>query len=204
VGSIDWARRLGWKFDPGTLSSGEGTVLDENCLLLRLMPGGWFYQNMVTISQLHQDHALTLLDERARRITRIEENDRPMDTLGRGPFTIFARELFPAVGNAAIQSVRVQAYVDAARVACAVERHRIAHGALPDALPQLVPRFLDHIPADVLDGQPLRYRRPAEGGYVVYSVGWNRIDDGGKVGWTSGPKPSLDLKTGDWVWSLPR
>jgi len=60
----------------------------------------------------------------------------------------------------------------------AVERYRLANGALPDSLGDLVPKFLDAVPIDPFDGQPLRYRKLTKG-YVVYSVGEDGKDDGG-------------------------
>lgn len=69
-------------------------------------------------------------------------------------------------------------YLRAARVGCAVERFRVAHGTLPAALEELVPQFLDAIPADPVDGRPLKFRR-LERGYVVYSVGEDGTDHGG-------------------------
>jgi hypothetical protein len=65
-----------------------------------------------------------------------------------------------------------------ARTALALERYRLAQGALPDSLDQLVPQYADAIPADPFDGQPIRYKL-LDKGYAVYSVGWNESDDGG-------------------------
>jgi hypothetical protein len=61
----------------------------------------------------------------------------------------------------------------------AVERYRLARGALPGTLRDLVPTYLADVPADPFDGKPLRYKR-LERGYVVYSVGPDGNDDGGK------------------------
>ncbi len=67
----------------------------------------------------------------------------------------------------------------AARTACAVERWRLVHpDRLPDSLAELVPKFLDRVPVDPIDGQPLRYRKTARG-YCIYSIGTNLQDDGG-------------------------
>jgi hypothetical protein len=72
------------------------------------------------------------------------------------------------------------AQVRATRTAIAVERWRLAHNSdLPDSLAQLVPDFLPLVPPDPFDGQPLRYKKLARG-YVVYSVGPDFTDDGGK------------------------
>ena len=67
---------------------------------------------------------------------------------------------------------------DAARLAVALARFRLAHGDWPAALDELVPAFLDALPADRITGGPLRYAvrgdRP-----VVWSLGADRDDDGG-------------------------
>jgi hypothetical protein len=96
----------------------------------------------------------------------------------------------------------MQTYVDEARLACALERYRSANGKLPETIEALAPRFIEKIPNDVIDGQPLRYRVKAGGNYVIYSIGWNETDDGGEVVWTSGKTPTVDIAKGDWVWQM--
>jgi hypothetical protein len=68
----------------------------------------------------------------------------------------------------------------AARVALAIERYRLANGgALPERLGQLVPAYLEAIPEDPFDDQPLRFvKQPV--GYTVYSVGVDGEDNGGR------------------------
>jgi len=70
-------------------------------------------------------------------------------------------------------------YLRAAQVALAVERFRLATGGLPDSLERLVPVYLETVPRDPFDGAPLRYRKLAPG-FVVYSVGEDEKDDGGR------------------------
>ena len=72
------------------------------------------------------------------------------------------------------------AKIRAARTALAIQRYRLAHNnALPSRLDDLVPAFLDAVPTDPFGGKPLRYQqRPA--GFVVYSVGRDGVDNGGK------------------------
>jgi hypothetical protein len=62
----------------------------------------------------------------------------------------------------------------------AIHVYRLEKGRVPGDLGTLVPNFLEAVPIDPFDGQPIRYRI-GEGDYVVYSVGWNRRDDGGEV-----------------------
>jgi len=68
----------------------------------------------------------------------------------------------------------------AAEAGLAVERYRLASSyALPDSLSQVVPKYLTAVPDDPYDGKPLRYKKLSPKGYVVYSIGRNRLDDGG-------------------------
>lgn len=68
----------------------------------------------------------------------------------------------------------------AALTACAVERFRLKHSSkLPERLDQLVPEFLTAVPLDPFDGRPLRYSLTGDG-YVLYSVGPDKADDGGR------------------------
>ena len=69
-------------------------------------------------------------------------------------------------------------------MACALERCRLAQGQYPASLDALVPTWLKQVPTDLLaaGGAPLKYRREADGGFVLYSVGLNRVDDQGKPG----------------------
>jgi len=66
-----------------------------------------------------------------------------------------------------------------AQVSLAVQRYRLATGNLPDTLADFVPTYLDAVPEDPFDGRTLRYEK-LETGFVVYSVGEDRRDDGGK------------------------
>jgi hypothetical protein len=109
----------------------------------------------------------------------------------------------PALSKALRRSARMQTSLDAARVGVALERHRLANDALPENLEALVPRYLAKIPTDLVDGKPLRYRRDADGGYSLYSVGWNQTDDGGEVARSKGKDSNPDIAKGDWVWEMP-
>lgn len=52
------------------------------------------------------------------------------------------------------------------------------HGSYPDQLSDLVPAYLESIPADLFAGAPPRYVRKGDG-YLLYSVGRNLKDGGG-------------------------
>lgn len=88
--------------------------------------------------------------------------------------------LMLSVTNTADRSRQGQALLRTLRATIAVERHRLAKGAWPASLGDLVPAYLDAAPLDPIDGAPLRYVRHAEG-VTVYSVGHDGKDDGGKI-----------------------
>jgi hypothetical protein len=73
------------------------------------------------------------------------------------------------------------AHLRMALTALAVERFRLGMGRWPQSLGALAPAYLEAAPDDPFDGKPLRYRR-LDGGFVVYSVGRDGVDDGGKDG----------------------
>jgi hypothetical protein len=91
--------------------------------------------------------------------------------------------------------------VDMARVACALERCRLAQGEYPETLGALSPRFIETVPHDVIGGQPLKYRQTGNGQFMLYSVGWNETDDGGAVVLRKPLKLTIDYENGDWVWA---
>lgn len=82
-----------------------------------------------------------------------------------------------------------------------MERYRLVHGSLPEAIDSLVPEHFASVPEDPLDGMPLRYKR-LDRGYVIYSVGEDRRDNGGK------PRPPEDgerhYETWDVVFQVQR
>jgi len=62
----------------------------------------------------------------------------------------------------------------------ALELFRRRNGRYPERLDELVPTSLPAVPTDRISGDPVRYRL-IDGKPVVYSVGCDRIDDGGRV-----------------------
>lgn len=96
------------------------------------------------------------------------------------PQRIFSAMLLPSLQKVGTRFAAFEARRRAALAAAAVERYRLGHqGRLPENLAALVPEFLPQVPIDPFDGQPLRYHTLSKG-YVIYSVGRDRHDDGGK------------------------
>jgi hypothetical protein len=72
--------------------------------------------------------------------------------------------------------------------AVAAHRYKLTHGHFPARLQDLVPSFTSSIPHDWFSGEPLRYRLLPGDRFLVYSVGINRLDDGGN----SPPSPGIN------------
>lgn len=87
--------------------------------------------------------------------------------------------LFPAILMCDQATQRGQINSNAVLTALAVIRYERKHGSLPESLDEIVGEYLKEVPLDLLDGKPLRYRRQ-NGGFIIYSVGVNGVDDGGQ------------------------
>jgi hypothetical protein len=87
--------------------------------------------------------------------------------------------LLPPVDRILKRESECAAWLIMAQTALAVERFRLATDRLPKKLSELVPQLLPAVPLDPFDGAPLRYK-PLVNGYVVYSIGPDGRDDGGK------------------------
>jgi hypothetical protein len=65
------------------------------------------------------------------------------------------------------------------RVAFALAAYRADRGRYPAQLADLAPKYLAAVPDDHFAGKSLTYR-PTPEGYLIYSVGANGKDDGGR------------------------
>lgn len=87
--------------------------------------------------------------------------------------------MFPSYGRVVLLFEYGTQRRDAALTAIALELHRRRTGDWPATLDDLVPHFLPAVPRDRYDGGPLKYR-VRDGRAVLYSVGADRDDDGGR------------------------
>lgn len=216
LSGIEYYHHLGFGAKPAELmfadSNGGAQSPPAYVNTISVLPGGLFYQNMLAIARMHQEHTIAALDEQQHRIYP-EISDglaAAVKNMSFTPYNIFAKLLMPAFANSGRKSARCQTYVDAGQIACALERYRLAQGHLPDVLAALVPQFIEKIPTDVIDGKPLHYKKISDASYELYSIGWNQVDDGGIAAFAKGKsngrdkeKVASDEKAGDWVWLLP-
>jgi hypothetical protein len=186
---IAWARRREFQ-------------MPVKALLIRALPAGWVYQNQLTVDRFYMESYLPVMDWENRRIKprQLVAVVDGLESARTTPYNVMCKLMTPALTPTSQKGALSQTGVGQAAVACALERYRLAHGELPENLDVLVPQFLARVSDDVIDGQPLRYHRTAANQFVLYSIGWNEIDDGGQIAWTKGTQPRQDLEQGDWVW----
>lgn len=153
---------------------------------------GWIYQNQVTIARMDQKLIDSYdLTNDLIHMDLVNSFKQQQKTLGSHLKTLIAAietDFSKALSRAAFD----QTDANEARIACAIERYRIAHGNLPDTLDALTPQFIEKLPHDIMNGQPLKYHRLSNEQFQLYSIGWNQTDDGGIT--------ATNIEQGDWGW----
>jgi hypothetical protein len=115
---------------------------------------------------------------------------------------LLVRSLAPKLIKIAEGYQLSRAELRCAIVAIAAERYRRAGGRWPDSLEALQGAgYLREVPTDLYDGRPLRMRR-LEDGLVVYSVGPDGQDNGGRLDHRNVRAPGTDL--GFRLWDAAR
>lgn len=164
-------------------------------------PKGWVYADMARIATVQQKW-LDLLDDRDIGLRPTGFEFRTHDLLESSFLTKIQRLLsantLPSLAGIVPRGFYAQAGIDQTRAALALERYRLANGDFPSALAPLVPQFIAAVPTDVMTGQPLQYRRISPEDFILWSIGWDAIDDGGKA--PDSDRNPLTQK-GDWVWT---
>ncbi len=182
------------------LMNEEGMPKRSDGWLYYLYPSGWLYQTQVR-SNRYTDELVAQFDPVHHRWhgergtpSAWENITITTDTLRYLLFGMAA----PFSSVVAQKHVQAATVLDQTRLACALERFRIGHGAYPVTLAELSPEFLPQQPMEVLNGEPYHYRCPDGEHFVLYSVGFDLHDDGG----VNDPKLKPN-KQKDWVWTYP-
>jgi len=199
-----------WITQRGRLRREAGVVGVEGYSPGLYFASGWLRQNQARIAEFHQRMLETyrplatnlpasglkpLLDQGEREIDDLlKQHHRGVAT----PYNLLARLLLPALSRGVQKAALGQHVILCARTGCALERYRLKHGAHPETLAALAPEFVPEIPRDLMDGQPLRYARTADGRFRLWSVGLDGKDDRGEPAKSS--QGGANEAHGDWVW----
>jgi hypothetical protein len=169
-------------------------------------PGGWWDDNMSQMASFLL-HEMATVDPQSQRVfPEVDFGFQHRVDLARArwdataPWNIWFTLAAPALDAVMQKYAYAQNWVDEARIACALERYRLTHNTYPDSLDALVPVCIDELPHDIINGQPYHYRLRPDGTFLLYSVGWNQTDDGGKVVYKKDAPTQIDNQQGDWVW----
>jgi hypothetical protein len=104
---------------------------------------------------------------------------------------VFLSLLTPALGRAAEIGHRQRTNVEATISILALQRYKADKGSFPNDLQELVTAgYLRELPADVYSGKALVYRKIDES-FILYSIGDDFEDDGGKPGTDRKGRPRL-------------
>lgn len=131
------------------------------------------------------------LREVTRRLEEVRRASVPWDEVwraerryitqsARNPFAwlIAYPPIIPAKLKAQQKDAAILSKLSLLSVELALRCHQAEHGKPPAQLKGLTPEFLKDIPLDPFKGKPLVYR-PKGTNWVLYSVGPDRVDDGG-------------------------
>lgn len=78
-------------------------------------------------------------------------------------------------------------------LAFALAAYYADHKKYPAALADLAPKYIERVPTDLFSGKSLVYK-PTDAGYLLYSVGVNGTDDGGKTFGDDPPGDDLRIR----------
>lgn len=108
-----------------------------------------------------------------------------------------AGALVPNISATLLKRATLEAMFDTARVGIACKIYKNLNGDFPEKLAELSPEILEEIPVDPFTGEPFIYKKE-EAGFIVYSIGSNLKDEGGKGTWII---TSIVMeKDDDWAW----
>jgi hypothetical protein len=220
IAIMDFVRKRGVGTLLELLGPGQPTPVDKDVadFFSRIVPSGWWRLEQLNYCRLFGLQVAGTFDGANKRVypDRIQSNIHALEEAfaGRNPFgTIFLRHqllstiLLPALSKIPLTAAVAQTATEQAVVACALERYRLANGQFPDTLDALVPRFIPELPHDVIVGEPYKYRRTADGQFVLYSAGGSEKDHSSGSGnedfLGKYIKTLLEGKEGDWVWQYP-
>jgi hypothetical protein len=166
---------------------------------------GWLKENHAVMLELTTEAveiAKLPVDEQVERFEQLNRKARKVRSEGWPTLRYAFGSLgVPAVIKVAQSFARSRVELRCAVAGLAAERFRIAHGSWPKELDDLAPQFLTATPLDLFDGKQLKLRR-FDDGMLIYSVGPDGADHGGKVNRKLSPSEPQDF--GFRLWDVAR
>lgn len=184
--------------DTSNLFRAMGNGVDYPGLrIFEFMPTGWWLQNGAFARRNYVENVFPLYDATTRRVDlaglKLSAETRKSERWA--PYRFFAHALMVTVDRVGHTVTRAQTRIDLTRTALALERWRLSHGEYPAALAEVPAEWGVGDLHDLATGEPFHYRRDEHGGFLLYAIGSDGVDDGGQPADTAQP-----WTTGDWVW----
>jgi len=137
--------------------------------------------------------------ERLNVLPSAEQHVAPSEAPQIVTLTLLLSFVTPAYEHVARLAWRLKTHEIATVTVLAIQRYFRANGSYPDSLDRLVERgYLKEPPKDPFGQGTLTYRK-TDNGFLLYSWGTNRKDDGGQLGTGSQGQPRMWADNGDWV-----
>jgi hypothetical protein len=116
-----------------------------------------------------------------------------------------AKILWEPFASPSVMYIQIPAYYEAHfhlhRLVLALAAYHNDKHSYPKKLADLSPKYIDSIPLDPFSDQDYKYSQLPDGGYLLYSIGRNRKDDGGKKLeldiWSDDKAPSEEERSWD-------
>ena len=179
-GFCDLIREAGFRKRVQLWFGGIKTKLTWESGLVASLPSRVFRDNQLRINQHFDELDAKVSSDGARFAPDRETPNSPENLRGLDTYYYFLHLAFrPLFERGMNQFISTQTLVDQFRIAMALERFRMARGAHPETLSQLVPNFMLELPRDTFSGEPMIYRRTEGDRFFLYSVGRDKNDDGG-------------------------
>lgn len=128
-----------------------------------------------------------------------QDNAEPSLSLPMSALNIFFSIVTPTYERVAQQAWRLKTHESGVITLLAIQRYFRANGSYPDNLGRLVEQGLLKEPLPDPFGRGTLSYRKTDTGFVLYSWGANRQDDGGRWGTDSKGQPRMWADNGDWV-----
>lgn len=173
LGSESWDELLGWTFYKALLP-------DDQAFHLRTM------HELIEIARLPRYEQLARFEEFSQRFRQQAAEAK------KSRKRILTALMLPATDKLAEACIRDKAVRRCAIAALAAERYRMANHDWAKKLDDLCPRYLDQVPVDPFDGNPLKYATRADG-VTIYSVGADGRDNDGLNLTPGGRETGADL-----------
>jgi hypothetical protein len=166
-----------------------GSVVDWNVPLR--MGNSWYDRFVDAFSsppRTERKAALDKIDEDLRKLSKecgdwkslavsilSEGRQAISERIGR----LFASLFLPAISICVNAEDRATMQFELAKLAFALAAYHADSGSYPGKLAELTPKYIAEVPKDIFSDSDLHYQREGDG-YLLYSVGVNGRDDGGK------------------------